>query len=355
MAARLRLRGQRAARARGFTLIEMLIAVMLFGLLSLMLSPTFRTFMTARDQAYKERQTFVNNKIAQAMQEFAEQPPPATPIGVLPAPWTNTSGRFFLAPVNMTTGSTTSVMPYAQAQGLTTSEFNDDGSAAARVRVYQRAQGIPVDSYLFFQGGPPVSLNYDLGVVYMTACARAQTCNASATTPTTQTTPTPTRLTAANYASWTPPSDAVGTVFFSTLPLQKRMLALTASRLDRIREAMTNFYNAKGNYPFPTAGRQLTNGAPALNQGCREGWYELGTDTVGSVVNDIAAQVGIGQKEDTRTAWGASIEYCQDYDATGAKGLDTAPRYAALRINRYVSQAMSPDPTNPLMNVVVSF
>lgn len=337
----------RRTSEQGFTLLEMIIAVLLFGIVSMSLSPTFKTFMTAKDLAYTERQTLINNKLAAAFTNYATD----ASAGSLPLPYTNSTNKFFYAPINPTlTGANTTTM-FAQQQGLTASDFNDDGTANARVRVYQRATGLAQDTFFYFQGGPPVSLSYDLGVLYMTACSRTATCNSSATTPTTQTSPTPTKLTVSNYTTWTPPSDATSVVYVSTLPIQKQMLQTTAQRFDALRTAFTNYFTAKGVYPGPISTAHAYD-ATASVQGCYDGWYALDQ---GSVSTEILQQIGFTRVEDGRTAWGATIEYCADYDPLRTKGLGNAPHYAALRANKFLSLGYSPDYGVSDNNVVVSF
>lgn len=347
----LRLRSSQA----GFTLVEMMIATTLLGLMSLILSPSFRTFLAMRDQAYAERQTYINTKLSQAMLAYAESPPAGIPVGSLPTWYTNSTNKFFYAPVNPT-GSATSLMPYAQQQGLSAQDVNDDATPTANVRVYQRATGISTDAYMFYQGGPSVRLSYELGAIYMSKCARKATCNNSTNTPSTQTSPVPTKLSVTSYATWAPPSDASSLVFVSTLPLQKKMLELTAQRFDRLRESFTNYFKAKGNYPAPLAGSPMENSSPSGNLGCRNGWYQLDAPTTTSGINnDIPLQIGISQVEDTRTAWGGPIYYCQDYDPSGTSGRSVAPHYAALLVHKSISTPQALDLAAPSENLIVSF
>lgn len=346
----LRLRSSQA----GFTLVEMMIATTLLGLMSLILSPSFRTFLAMRDQAYAERQTYINTKLSQAMLAYAKSPPAGIPVGSLPPPYSYPTGKIFNAPVNMT-GSANSLWPYAQQQGLSAQDVNDDGTPTANLRVYQRATGLGADAYMFYQGGPSVRLTYELGAIYMTKCARKATCNSNST-PTTQTSPVPTKLSLTSYATWAPPSDASGLVFVSTLPLQKEMLELTAQRLDRLRESFINYFKAKGTYPSPLAASPMETSAPSGNLGCRNGWYQLDAPTVTpSISNDIPLQIGISQVEDTRTAWGGPIYYCQDYDPSGTSGRNAAPHYAALLVRKAISEASPPDVYTPAENIIVSF
>lgn len=357
----------------GFTLLEIIFAVFILGLMSLALGPSFRSFITAKEQQYKVEQTSINSKIAAAMLQFAEQGPANAgyAIGSLTPPCNNSTNKIFFAIYNSSLcGLTTNLQPYLQQQGVPMEKVNNDGTANQNVRVYQRLSSLSQNSYLFYQSGPQVYLNYDYGVVYLTNCGAAQACNtgASSSTPPASSWPGEAgsgavKLTTTNVTTWTPGIRDVGAAYVSTLPLQKKFLQTTADQIDRLRTSFINFFAAQqaatpaattNFYPQPTdVARRLPANDPTLNQGCREGWYPLDDPTM-----DILAQIGMGGGiEYGRTAWGASIEYCRDYDPTYTSGYGVAPHFAALRINRSVSLSLPPDSssTGGPQNVIVSF
>ena len=173
------------------------------------------------------------------------------------------------------------------------------------------------------------------------------------------------RLTLSNFSTWRPGTYDIAPVYFSTLPLQRKMLSITAGNIDRIRDALRNYYETQraanplstaNHYPRPsnTSSQQPPDPDPLTNQGCRDGWYILD-----DALSDILVRIGIGNSEFGRTAWGASIEYCRDYDPTGASGYGVAPHHAALRINRFVSLGAPAENLrtggNPDNNIVISF
>jgi hypothetical protein len=216
------------------------------------------------------------------------------------------------------------------------------------------------DVPLYFQSGPSVRLTYDFGALYVTTCPRANTspsCNVNASLGIPGYSPV---LTSTNFLTWKTVAPDYPAVVFSTLQIQKDMLKLTAVRLDKVRDGLASYFRAKvisasasdstNWYPRPSTGLpNLTSVTPLLNQGCRDGWYDLSS-------TDILTQIGLTASELGRTAWGGTVEYCRDYDPAGTGSANAAPHFAALRINRNVSSALPPDLTTPAAsNVVLSF
>lgn len=368
-----------ASHERGFTLFEVIIAVLLLGILSIVLGPAFRTLLTARAQSYAAEQLAINQKIAAALTTYSEYG--TQPAGMLPAPCNNSTNKFFYGIYQPTYCSGTApLLSYLLQQGVPPHLVNEDGTDAHNVRVYQRVDSVSQNTFLFYQSGPEVALNYDVGVVYTTNCSKSAACNVSAASSTnppksqpvyasdTAATAGAVRWTSSNLATWTPGLRDVGAAYFTTLPQQKKMLQATAAHLDRIRSALTAFVAVKqaaaptstaNFYPQPidVAQRMPAEPNPGGNQGCREGWYDLSAAN-----SDILAQVGLStridlgrQNEYGWTAWGGTIEYCRDYDPTLTSGYGVAPHFAALRINNAVSYGMAPDPGNAENNALISF
>lgn len=349
----------RQGRQRGFTLFELVLSVTMLGLISLSLSPAMKAFMTARDRAYYERQNLINNRIAKAMLDYAEQ---ATVTGTLPSNYNSTTNKIFFGVALTTSTATTALMPYLTQQGVPSQETNDDGTAGARVRVYQKySSGLTQSTPMFGQSGPLADLSYEIAAVYMTDCSRTDTCN---TTASSSAPPKGNRITG---ATWTAGVNDIGMVMFSSLPLQRKMLDLTASRMDRVRDALSTYFKAKvaaasasdttNWYPSPSdtspyAGMLVQD--PSTNGGCHTVWFDLSAANV-----DVLAQVSMSSLELGTTPWGGRIEYCRDYDpaATGLSGSNTPPHYAALRINKLVAggAGLPPDTATSTQNVVVSF
>lgn len=355
----------------GFTLVELIFGVLILGILSVALSASFKGILGARERAYRDEQTAINLKIAQALMQQAEfVAAPGIP-GKLIAPCHRTLSKVFFSIYNPSFCSGTSVLAdFLVQQGVALERVNDDGSSAKNLRVYQRVANIAQDANLFYRGGPTVYLNYDIGVVYTTNCSATASCNttsASSSVPPASTGESgagAVALTDANRSTWTPGTRDVGVAYLSTLPLQKKLLQSTEARLETLRSAFQAFYAAKqaaapastaNHYPTPTNAAQQSPGQdPSLNQGCRDGWYLLDSAAI-----DLLSQVGISESSYGRTAWGGGIEYCRDYDPAGTSGANVAPHYAALRIHRTVGGGLGPEDTrsgaSPGTNLVVSF
>lgn len=365
----------KGGRQGGFTLLELALVALFVGLMTVFLAPSMGSLKQAREQAYVAEQTAINERIAQALLNHAEygQLVPGTLI----APCTSSTNKVFYSIYNPTRCSDTSaLLDYLRQAQVPLNKVNDDGTAAKNVRVYQRVASLSQQANLYYQGGPVTYLNYDYGVIYLTNCSFNAACNqtnASSTNPPRSSNPAnPSdtaaysgRLTYSNIGTWQPGTFDIAPVYFSTLPLQRKMLARTATNIDQLRTALMNFYETKraanpsstaNHYPRPSNPivQQPADPDPLTNQGCREGWYILD-----DALSDILLQIGIADSEFGRTAWGASIEYCRDYDPTGASGYGVAPHHAALRINRFVSLGMPADNErnggDPNNNIVISF
>lgn len=363
-------------KQRGFTLLELVFAVMILGFLSLALTPAFRTLMATKDITYAAEQTAINQKIATAMLTYAEYGAfsSGNPTYTLTTPCSSSTNKVFFSIYNPSYCSGTSgLLDALQQQGVSLSQVNNDGKAGKNLRVYQLLAAESQQAYMYQQSGPVVYLNYDFGVIYLTNCGYSQPCNqtaASSSTPPKSQPTLPGDLAATagaarmlNRGTWVPGTRDIGVTYVSTLPLQKKLLQTTVAQLDRIRTAMTNFYAAQqaanptstaNFYPQPSNPiyRSPVNPDPASNQGCREGWYNLGQPVL-----DILSQIGVGPKDEAlagQTAWGAAIEYCRDYDPAGTSPYGVAPHFAALRVNRSLSFNLGPD-ADPANNAVISF
>jgi prepilin-type N-terminal cleavage/methylation domain-containing protein len=328
-------------RERGFSLIELLIAVLVLGIVAVLAGPVFSFLSSAQRQAWAERQRVVNQQIVNGLLAYAQTRSPDR--GKLPAPYT--VGSFHSAVVNpqdADPGYHEITLALVRA-GVGPNEIADDGSVSANVRVYQRVDGLKANVPLYLHSGPATELTYEFGVVYATRCPRQQACNATlpGSSPS---------LTSANYTTWNVQGTDAAPVFISSLPLQKEMLAVTARRLDTIRDSLLQFVRAKqlaasatdttNWYPAPT-GLSMAGAAPGTNQGCRDGWYDLSAANV-----DVLPQVGLSREEYGKTSWGGAIQYCRDFDPTGLKSPNAPPQWAALRILKSVSQGGAPDGTS---------
>lgn len=343
---------------RGMTLIELAVAVSVVGLLSLILGPMINSMMTARAQAYQEKVKLDNQSIVTALLNFTAN---NTMAGRLPAPYSG-SGRA-LAVYNPADGTAAGIaLSTALTQtGLASGEINDDNTAAKHVRVYQLVAGLTRAEPLYFRSGPSVVLTYDYGAVYMTECQVATTtCNP---TPATGIPGSSVAMTAGNFSTWTTTGTDGPPTFISSLPIQEQMLAATAARLDKVRDTLTGYLRAQqvtasggsttnwfpNQVGLAAAGNQ--NGqTPGTNSGCRDGWYNLADPSV-----QVLPAIGMAQAEFGITPWGGTIEYCRDYDPLGTQLADAPPHYGALRIHASVSLGITPDPSVPGNNIILTF
>lgn len=337
---------------RGFTLIELLVTVVVIGIVSLILAPVLGELRASQRQAYNEKHNLNNQLIAKGLTDYART---TSATGRLPAPYTG--GGYNSTIYNPADGTPNGVaLTQALTQtGVQVNEINDDGTAAQMVRVYQVVTTPTLDVPLYFQSGPLVTLNYDFGVLYMTGCARG---TASCNTGVPGSSPA---LTAANIATYaTVDPDGRGQ-FVSSLPVQREMLARTTDRLEKVRNVLLGYLRARQisaaagdqtnwfpNQTGASAAGSLTGATPSSNQGCRDGWYTLSTDTT------ILLTVGLSPEEFGRTAWGGAIQYCRDYDPSGTGTANAPPHYGALRFNKSVSTGAAPTAV-AADNIVLTF
>lgn len=335
----------------GFTLAELLVSVIVIGIVAVVIAPTFSSLTTAQRSVYIEKHKLNNQMIGSGLLNYAAT---VSALGNLPAPYT---GSGYVSTVyNPAAPASGLLLKQSLAQtGINPAEINDDGTAAANVRVYQRVSGLTKTEPLYFQSGALVTLTYDVGVIYMTACPKASTtCNPTVATGVPGTSPA---LTSTNYITWVPTGTDIPVANnISTLPLQKQMLGTTVQRLDRVRDGLLSFLRESqrtaaagdGTNFYPSGSVSKGGATPGTNQGCRDGWYNLATDTV-------LAQVGMGATEFGSTAWGGAIEFCRDYDPTASKAANASPHYAAIRILGSVSTGGNPDAVVTGNNVVLTF
>lgn len=341
---------------QGSILIELLIGVLVFGLLSAALTPVMRSIITMNDRAYDERNRLNNVLIGSALMSVAA----TSYYGRLPAPVsTGSQINAIYDPGNISPSGLALTAALIQA-GLNINEINDDGKSSSNLRVYQAVSPDPLVTPLYFQNGPLIQLRYDVGAIYLTKCAKTNSnCNPN---PLTGIPGDSQAMTTSNYATWQSSGSDGPAFYVSSLPIQKMMLSNTVQRLERIRESMLGYLRAQ---QLTASGSDTTNwypnqnglpeqgnrsGAnPLLNQGCRDGWYRLDDGS-----SQILPILGLSVMEFGKTAWGGSIEYCRDYDPTGTQIANTPPHYAALRIFSDVSTGQPPH-TLPGNNVVLTF
>lgn len=329
----------------------MLLTLGIIAILLVVMAPLYQEMTTAQLNAYSEKHKFNNQLIGQSLLSYAAT---ATTLGTMPTPYTGSGYTSTIYnPADVTVPGVALTQELLK-QNIAQSEMNDDGTATARVRVFQSVTGLILNTPLFYQSGPLVKLTYQYGAVYMTDCPKATaSCNptAAAGVPGESI-----AMTSANYNSWTTSGTDGPPALVSTLPLQKQMLGATADRLNKLRDSFLSYFRGQQitasagdttNW-YPTGSSSLNGKTPATNQGCRDGWYPLSNGS-------ILALIGSSISESSTTAWGGSIQYCRDYDPTGTKTPDASPHFSALRINASVSTGLDPDAVVVGNNIVLTF
>ncbi len=339
-------------KQQGFTLVELLITVSIFGVILYMIGPTISAAFTFFDAAKRQEVVMNNQRIAGGIMSYARN----SNNGLLPAPYTGgniNSGIYNPADVSPPGLALTMEL---RNTGVPIAFLNSDSAIVKNVKVYRRLSGLVYTAPIYFTTGSLITINYDIGAIVQTQCAQGSACNSG--TP--GDSPV---LTAANLATWDAAGQDFGAVVFSTLPLQKEMLRMTTGRLNKLSDKLASeFYtrqrlsaaNSPTNFfPLPSNGGapNFIGRNPVTNMGCHNGWYSLDAGNV-----NILAQIGMDSAEFGVTAWGGPVEYCQDYerDAVGPANAGQAPHYAALRINRNLSSAAAPSGVEAA-NVVVTF
>lgn len=338
-------------RERGFTLVELTISVLVVGILMVGLSPVFTSLVASQKRVYDAEAKWEDRAIGQAFLSYAAT---STTLGTLPAGYTGSGyTRTIYNPSDSSAAGLALAQVLAQS-GVAANSINDDGTAAANVRVFQLVTGLTHQVPLYFQSGPVVTLTYQFGAIYMTSCPKSQaSCNPNSATGVPGTS---VALTGANYSTWKTSGTDLPHYPVSTLPLQKSMLVTTVQRLDKVRDKLLEYFRsaqitaAAGDATnwYPAGSTSLSGQTPATNQGCRDGWYSLRT-------TNVLDYVGLSPTEFGITAWGGPIEYCRDYDPTGTNGANTSPHYAALRIHGAVSTGVAPSSSVTGNNVVLTF
>lgn len=334
----------------GFTIVELISVVAVFGLLLSIIAPLFANGRAAEMREYREKNQLVNRLISDALEAYGTSQPSK---GMLPTPYT---GAGFVATV-FNSGDT-SAAGVQLTQALTNThiapmEINTDGSAGANVRVYQMLGGLTTSAPFEMQSGALVTLTYQFGVIYLTQCLKADsTCNPGAagipgSSPV---------LTTANYANYKLVGTDLALITVSSLRRQRSMLETTRNHLTELQDALLGDFRARQiiaasgdatNF-YPAASTSKSGLTPGTNQGCRDGWYSLSS-------TDLLAQVQVSSIQYGKTEWGGAVEFCRDYDPLGTKTPDAPPHKAALRINANVSLGISPDPSVPGNNIILTF
>lgn len=329
------------ARQQGLTLVELMLAVVVMGVLMTVVSPMVSSALQYIEAAGRKEATVNNQKLAQAVLRYAN----TTARGQLPAP-----------PASRTWGIIDDQSPdvlkaEVQASGVAPNAVNSTGFGMDHVKVYRVVKDQKIEIPLYFTTGTKVTLTYDVGVIYQTTCSKDLGC-ANNTTPRGEVVITGNEgttggFTAATLDGWDVKGEDYGPVMFNTLELQKDRLRITLGRINRLTDRLSSYYYARARAEnaalnhFPTQADGVNPGT----ENCRDKWISL----QGS---DVLKQLGLDGDEFGVTAWGGGLQYCRDYNLTGAPAPAGGPYYAALRFNKDLSAGVAPTANN---NAVVTF
>lgn len=399
-----------AARGGGFSLMELLVVIVVIGVLSAVIAPPFSSLAGLKNKDYRSEQRLINQEIGMSLLGFARY---HTDHGTLPAPYMGGEGGLVSTVCGPGCGGVFDVdgngdvdekdagrLPGLREElrrsGIDQRAINHDARALPRIRVYQKARlpgtatgppdtgTIAMEAPLFGRHGPSVILRYDFGVIYTTDCpVTDDSCFrkiGGTGLPGDSDLMTAfigdEKANVSSFTGWQAEGRDMGAFFISTLPLQKQMLRITAERIDRIRDQLTEYHlaaqlaaevGAKDLYPAPSTPRNPTAPDPGgyrsvAGGDCKAPWYNLASARL-----DILFRIGLStnpesaQKEYGRTPWGGTIEYCRDYYppalgnlcARNPRGPACRIDHAAIRIHRSVSEGLAPDPVDAGRNLVL--
>lgn len=343
-------RASARAAQRGFTLMEMAVTVVAIGILGVIMTGYVDTGQALFYGNQLVKQERINDQIADAMLEWS-----LSNNNLLPVPYADAPSNRLYAPLSDTpaAGAETMLLNMITSRGVNLVEINDDARGLQNVRVYQRLANNTVTQPFFGLSGPDVTLTYDIGVIYHTQCSLFDPCNtgAGAADP-----PgfSP-QLTAANRDTWTTAGTDTRPSRINTLSIQQALLRQTGDRINVIRNQLRAFFNSlqvasppgspDNFFPFADtngddAPDRAGNDPASANQDCYDGWYDLTDAGEGTA---ILRELGLSPEEYSRTAFGAPLEFCRDYDPannTGTEGI--LPHNAAIRMHRSVSEGLPP-------------
>lgn len=377
----------KSKKQQGFTLLELAIAMTLLGILTMIIAPNFTSLAGVQSRQADLAAKAENQALRETVEDWVRN---QSSDGLLPLPAT-VSGRSFVLcdPSSTATGNLCEFI--RNRKGTLQGVFNDE-KAAKNLKVFQSVNTLQQTVPLFLQSGPILRVDYSVGTIYSTKCSDTTggNCIGDANNPPGDSA----LLTSANYANWAASGADFGAIVFSTLPVQLERAKALSEQISSVRTAFQKYFDSayslvlsqcstttsgggisllgliglgsttstttcstsdlKNLNLYPTAtgtGAPVLSGrTPSSNQGCRDGWYDLGASNV-----NILDVIGLDKAQFGRTPWAGQIQYCRDYDVTGGNGANTFPHYAALRVHTRVAKEKVPSATDFTQNLVISF
>ena len=309
----------------GFTLIELTFVLLIIGSVGTLLNTYANRSAALNESRYRQEQltsirNIVNGLLAYSSRENR---------GVITAPYTGDG--YVSAPVDE--GNSVLTDYIQSGSSSTRGAFNDDGFG--NVRVMQVLSPRPTVERSIVGNSPiKITIVYDKFVVYQTNCHKTDnTCN----------TGVPGSSSTYTAANWDVTHPDVAGVPGSTLSLQEEKWKASYQKIIDVSTLLRNEYIAAAarvdgsdatNWFYVPPGLNAAGKDPALNDGCRHGWFNLWD------VN-VLEYYGFSRMQYAYTEFGGGIQYCADYDALG-RGADVRPHVAALRIFRNVTTGTEP-------------
>lgn len=349
----------------GFTLMELLVVTMIIGLMAPMLSQIITQGLAAKERVYREEQTLINKKIADALVGWAGTVGMTTPFGAM------NPGRLPQSPLDWSIVNDTTDFEGIRAQieaVVPNDEINTDGTQVGYRRAYQVLPINGVDeafkARLWGSYGPEILLEYDVATLWLSSCDTNGTepaCADDRPGYSPELTLNPTAV--GYYRNYTFDTSDTGAVMISTLPNQQKNLRVLANQVEAIRNRLLEAFRARATrvsgdmiadnhfMPWDKSALTIINPTSASSQYCSYAWIPLDT----GLGKTILGQLGFSEDRGL-TPWGGSIEYCPDYNpdpAWVAADRDQSPHAAALRFNQMVTDGVPPGA--PGNNVVVVF
>ena len=335
--------------------MELLISVIILGVIIAFAGTLVSFAFTLLENTKRGQETLDNRKLADAMLEFSSERSGVN-RGRLPSPIYSSDVKGGLYNPAASDQESLALARILLTTGVPVGSINNDRSAMRNGRIYQLVKDLSYSARLYGVTGPVVNLKYDFGTITSTNCSRNSSCytSGSSSNPPGDSA----HLTSSNYTSWEPVPNDYGSIAFTTLYEQKRLLRITVGRLNNLSERFTNDFHNKVRlasadastnfFEFNTAGLNLGNTDPSINMGCRDGWYNLAASNV-----NILTKLGLDKSEFGMTSWGGPIGYCRDFDPAGTGLHNEPPHYGALRINKDVTATVSPVVINDA--VIITF
>lgn len=367
---------------KGFTLIEVLIATVVIGIISLILIPSTQSLFSAKHQHYIEKENHKSVTIAKSLLQYADSRS-GDEAARLPDPYTGDG--YFSSIVNLDPASAhAKLREIIMLNGISPMNINDDDTAGRSVRVFQKI-AIENESVPFYSNAPlpEVDISYDYGVVYMTACSYYDSsCNDA---PLGGHRDEISDLVDVDE-NWLIDTEDLAPYMISTRDLQNKRLRGLEDQVRTIREHIVAEHRARqrntdaeilyavqrvhpDNDEFGGS-MTTTDWKNAIDAGVsasfsndafncfklagHDYWYDLGDSS-----NDLLSYLGLDVNVYGDTPWGGNIEYCPIYNIREISG-NRAISYSAIRIGTANSGGDNiTDGVNPSNitghNLVISF